>query len=99
VLEGSVFVAHNAGFDWRFLSAEIQRATRRPLQGRQLCTVRLARRMLPQVRRRNLDALCYHYGIDNAARHRAGGDALATAQILVRLLDAARDRGCHTLDD
>jgi DNA polymerase III subunit epsilon len=99
VLEGNVFVAHNAGFDWRFLSAEVQRATGRPLQGRQLCTVRLARRLLPQLRRRNLDSLCHFYGIDNIARHRAGGDAIATAQILLRLFDVARDRGCTTLDD
>jgi DNA polymerase III alpha subunit (gram-positive type) len=61
--------------------------------------VRLARRLLPQLRRRNLDSLCYFYGIDNTARHRAGGDAIATAQILLRLIDAARDRGCTTLDD
>ncbi|HEY4132036.1 MAG TPA: 3'-5' exonuclease, partial [Gemmatimonadaceae bacterium] len=99
VLEGSVFVAHNASFDWRFIASEIQRATGRKLHGRQLCTVRLARRLLPQLRRRNLDSLCYHYGIDNAARHRAGGDALATAQILLKLLDLARDRGCASVDD
>lgn len=99
VLEGNVFVAHNASFDWRFLSAEIERVTRRPLRGRKLCTVRLARRLLPQLRRRNLDALAHFYGIDNMARHRAGGDAIATAHVLLRLLDAARDRGCHTLDD
>ncbi|HEX4681995.1 MAG TPA: 3'-5' exonuclease [Gemmatimonadaceae bacterium] len=99
VLEGNVFVAHNAGFDWRFISAEVERVTRRPLVGRKLCTVRLARRLVPQLRRRNLDSLASFYGIDNAARHRAGGDALATAQILLRLLDAARDRGCASTDD
>jgi DNA polymerase-3 subunit epsilon len=99
VLEGHVFVAHNASFDWRFVSAEVARATRRPLAGRSLCTVRLARRILPQLRRRNLDALAAFYGVDNPARHRAGGDALVTAQILLRLLDAARDRGCASFDD
>jgi DNA polymerase-3 subunit epsilon len=99
VLEGNIFVAHNATFDWRFLSAEIERVTRRPLVGRKLCTVRLARRLLPQLRRRNLDSLANYYGIDNAARHRAGGDATATAQILLRLLDAATDRGCKTIED
>jgi DNA polymerase-3 subunit epsilon len=98
VLEGNVFVAHNASFDWRFLSAEIERVTRRPLEGRRLCTVRMARRLVPQLGRRNLDALSAYYGIENGARHRAGGDAIATAQVLLRLLDAARDRGCETLD-
>ena len=99
VLEGHVFVAHNATFDWRFLSAEIERVTRRPLRGRRICTVKLARKVLPHLRRRNLDALQNFYGVDNPARHRAGGDATATAAIFLRLLDAARDRGYSSLDD
>jgi DNA polymerase-3 subunit epsilon len=99
VLEGHVFVAHNADFDWRFLSAEIERATYRPLQGRRICTVKLARKVLPQLRRRNLDALQNFYGVENHARHRAGGDAVATASVFLRLLDGARDRGWSSLDD
>jgi DNA polymerase-3 subunit epsilon len=99
VLESNVFVAHNATFDWRFLSAEIERVTRRPLEGRKLCTVRMARRLVPQLRRRNLDSITSFYGIAITSRHRAGGDAAATAKVLLRLLDAARDRGCVTVDD
>jgi DNA polymerase-3 subunit epsilon len=99
VLEGHVFVAHNASFDWRFISAEVERATRRPLHGRTLCTVRMARKLLPQLRRRNLDSVTAFYGIDIGARHRAGGDALATAHVLLRLLDEARDRGCASFED
>jgi DNA polymerase-3 subunit epsilon len=98
-LEGSVFVAHNAGFDWRFLSNEITRATRRPLVGQRLCTVRMARHFLPQLRRRNLDSLSDYYGIVNTARHRAGGDAMATAKVFLRYLREARSRDCDTLDD
>lgn len=99
VLEGHVFVAHNANFDWRFLSAEVERATGRPLLGRRICTVRLARRLVPTLQRRNLDAVAHHFGIINHARHRAGGDALATARALMRLLDAAADRGIVSLDE
>lgn len=98
-LEGSVFVAHNAGFDWRFLSNEITRATRRPLVGQRLCTVKMARHFLPQLRRRNLDSLSDYYGIVNSARHRAGGDAMATAKVFLRFLKEARSRECDTLDD
>jgi len=98
-LEGSVFVAHNAGFDWRFLSNEIARATRRPLVGQRLCTVRMARHFVPQLRRRNLDSLSDYYGIVNTARHRAGGDAMATAKVFLRFLKEARSRDCDTLDD
>jgi DNA polymerase-3 subunit epsilon len=99
VLEGRVFVAHNAGFDWRFLSIEVERATGRRLEGVSLCTVRMLKRLVPNLRRRNLDAVAVHYGIEITARHRAGGDAVATAQVFLRLLKAARARGCTTLDD
>jgi DNA polymerase III subunit epsilon len=96
-LDGHVFVAHNAGFDWRFVSAEVARASGRELTGRRLCTVRLARRLLPQLRRRSLDWVAGHYGVEipPGQRHRAAGDAIATAHCLIRLLDDARSHGCE----
>jgi DNA polymerase-3 subunit epsilon len=99
VLRGHLFVAHNAAFDWRFVSGELSRFGGQQLMGEKLCTVKLARAVVPNIRRRSLDSLSYYYGIENHARHRAGGDALATAKVLLRLLSAARDRGCETLDD
>ncbi len=96
-LDGHVFVAHNAGFDWRFVSAEVARVSGRVLSGRRLCTVRLARRLLPQLRSRSLDWVAQHYDVEipRAARHRAGGDAIATAHCLIRLLEDARGHGCE----
>jgi DNA polymerase III subunit epsilon len=96
-LDGNVFVAHNASFDWRFVSAEVARSTGRELTGRRLCTVRLARRLLPQLRSRSLDWVARHYGVEIplGMRHRAAGDALATAHCLLRLLDDARGHGCE----
>ena len=99
IMDGHVFVAHNARFDWGFVSMEVSRATGRELAGRQLCTVRLARRLLPQLRRRSLDFVADHYNVGIAARHRAMGDALATAHVLVGLLRDAADRGCETWGD
>ncbi len=100
-LEGHVFVAHNAAFDWRFVSAEVARSRGRELTGRRLCTVRLARRLLPQLRSRSLDWVARHYDvqIEPGKRHRAAGDALATAHCLLRLLDDARNRGCERWSD
>lgn len=89
-LEGHIFVAHNATFDWNFVAAEVRRAVGRQLRGNRLCTVRLARRLLPQLPRRSLDWVTRHYGIEIAARHRAAGDAVATAHVLLRLLRDAR---------
>ena len=99
VLSGHVFVAHNADFDWRFVTHEVQRATGQRLSGRRLCTVRLARRVLPQLRSRRLDSVANYYGVEILARHRAAGDAVATAHVLLRLLDEARDRECRGWDD
>lgn len=94
-LEGHVFVAHNAPFDWRFVSHAVESATGRVLDGERLCTVRLARKLLPELPRRNLDSVARHYDafLPDDVRHRAGGDAHATAQVLLGLLRdaAARD--------
>lgn len=99
VLEGlkeRVFVAHNAPFDWRFVTSEIARASGLQLTGDRLCTVRLARALLPQLPRRSLDSVTHYFGVEIAARHRAMGDALATGHVLTRLFRVAEDRGVTT---
>ena len=98
MLQGKVFVAHNAAFDWRFVTAEVARATGQRLEGERLCTVRLARKLLPALRSRRLDALAHYYGITIEGRHRAGGDARATAALLLRLLRELADHGCLTFE-
>jgi DNA polymerase-3 subunit epsilon len=98
-LEGCVFVAHNARFDWAFVSTEIERATGLLLQGPRVCTVRLARKLLPDLPRRNLDTVSYHFGIEIEGRHRATGDAVAAAKCLGKLLKLAQNNGAHTLND
>ncbi|MEP6904853.1 MAG: 3'-5' exonuclease [Gemmatimonadales bacterium] len=99
VIAGNVFAAHNANFDWRFICAEVFRASGQQLAGRRLCTVKLARKILPQLPRRSLDHVANYYGVEISGRHRAAGDAIATAHCLIRMLDDAADRGCVTWDD
>ena len=98
-LEGNVFVAHNAQFDWSFLSHEIQRTSGARISGNQLCTVKLAKKLLPHLPRRSLDYVANYYGIEIQGRHRAAGDAIATARCLLRMLEAAADQGCTTWED
>ena len=97
-LEGHIFVAHNASFDWRFVSHEVFRGTGQALDGTTLCTVRLARKVLPQLPRRNLDSVANHYAVDipPQVRHRAAGDAIATAKVLLGLLRDVADRDVTT---
>jgi len=98
-LAGRVFVAHNARFDWGFISAEVRRARDLALDGPRLCTVRLARRLVKGVRSCGLDNLTQYFGFANPARHRAAGDALVTADLLDRLLRLAHEEGARTLQD
>ena len=96
---GRVFVAHNARFDWGSLSAEYGRVANAALDElatAQLCTVRLARRLLSHLPRRNLDAVAWHYGVAIDGRHRAAGDARATAHILLGLLRDAERSGVYS---
>ena len=92
-LEGRVFVAHNAGFDWRFVGWELEGATGRRLEAPVLCTVRMARRLVPEIRSRSLDALQHFFDVRNEARHRAYGDARATARVFRKLMFRVFDSG------
>jgi DNA polymerase-3 subunit epsilon len=82
--EGAVFVAHNARFDYGFLREEFARLgyayTRK-----QLCTVRLSKKMLPELRSHSLDSLIRHFDLSVDKRHRALDDALATAEVFTRI--------------
>jgi DNA polymerase-3 subunit epsilon len=86
----AAFVAHNAAFDTGFVRRGLDEHGLPPLRVPVLCTRRLGRRLLPRLRAYNLDALCAQFGISNRARHRALGDAEATARLLIELLALVR---------
>ena len=75
-LADCVFVAHNARFDHGFLKHSFARIGR-PFSARPLCTVRLSRRLFPDVQGHGLDAVAARHGLTIAGRHRALGDARA----------------------
>ncbi len=83
------FVAHNAAFDHGFVRRAFDQWGFPAYRGPVLCTCKLARRLIPDLGRYNLDHLCAHLGISNRARHRALGDAKATASALIDLLHLA----------
>jgi len=78
-LEGRLFVAHNARFDYGFVRNELKRAGH-AFDARLACTVKLSRRFYPGMPRHNLDALIAHHELPCAARHRALPDAMALWQ-------------------
>jgi DNA polymerase III subunit epsilon len=97
LVDGAVVVAHNASFDCNFLSSAFARAGM-PWQGERLCTLRLARRLIPGLHSYRLDSLCAFLGFSFVQRHRAGPDAEATLSLLQHLLTAAIERGVDALD-
>src|SRR3989344_3772169 len=98
-LSGTIFVGHNAGFDYGFVSYEFKRAGLN-FYSPKLCTVLLGRKLLPQLANAHLDALSDYYGITISARHRALPDAQATAYILNKFLEIAKEKyGAKTFFD
>lgn len=89
MLEGHVFVAHNVNFDYGFLK-RISRSWLK-FSPTKLCTVRLSRKIFPELKSHALGSLCQYFEIDNFARHRAMGDARATAILLDILLKMNRE--------
>lgn len=73
-LEGRLFIAHNARFDYGFLQNELKRAGH-DFRATVLCTVKLSRKLYPQYPKHNLDSLIERHGLDVGDRHRALGDA------------------------
>jgi DNA polymerase-3 subunit epsilon len=94
-------IAHNAGFDFGFLNAELALCAREPIcTSRMVDTVALARKRHPGAKL-SLDALCTRYGIDRSHRVKHGAllDAELLAQVYVELkggrqigLELAADR-------
>ncbi len=90
-LEGTVFVAHNSQFDYGFVRNELARSGL-DLEIPQLCTRKLSSRIFPHLQRKALDHVCRHLGIKIGGRHRAYGDARATAHLLIELLELISER-------
>jgi DNA polymerase-3 subunit epsilon len=90
LLHGQIFVAHNVNFDHSFVKYHLA-AAGYDLQCNKLCTVRLSRKILPGMPSYSLGKLCHHIGIGNQARHRAAGDADATAELFTMLLNSDKE--------
>ena len=85
MLQGRIFVAHNVNFDYSFVKHHLA-ASGLELNAQKLCTVRLARKVFPSLPSYSLGNLCRHFNIIIENRHRAGGDATATARLFDHIL-------------
>ncbi len=84
LLDGCVFVAHNARFDYSFIRNEYKRLGV-PYSSKQLCTVKLSRLLFPNFRHHNLDSIIERFEIECKRRHRALDDALVIWDFLQKI--------------
>jgi DNA polymerase-3 subunit epsilon len=99
-LHGTVFVAHNAGFDLGFVNAALTRLDYEPVPGPPVCTAKLAKRVVwPEVPNVKLRTLARYFRTRVQPVHRALADAEATAEVLQGLLDLGGRLGIVTLGD
>ncbi len=74
LLEGGLFIAHNARFDHSFMKNALK-AAGQTLENQVLCSVKLSRKLFPQHAKHNLDSIMERHGLIAEARHRALADA------------------------
>lgn len=86
ITEDCILVAHNAQFDYRILCTEFKRLGF-DFERKSLCTVELAKDLIPNQASYSLGKLVRSLGIPVADRHRAAGDAMATVKLFKMLLD------------
>jgi len=86
LLQDKVFVAHNVNFDYSFVHHHLKHCGYE-LHNRKLCTIRLARKLVPGHRSYGLGNICHLLSIPHEDKHRAMGDAAATALLFSQLVE------------
>jgi DNA polymerase-3 subunit epsilon len=96
LLNGRIFVAHNVSFDYSFVHYLLGRSGFQ-WSAPKLCTIKLSRRVFPGLEKYGLGSLTRDLGIRIEGRHRAWGDAAATAQVLTMAIEKEGMSPIHSL--
>ena len=94
-VEGAVLVGHNVQFDCSFVAA----ARGESLPNSVLDTLKLARTLVPGLRRYRLGSLAGHFGVRQVPNHRALSDAAATAEVFAKLQKLLKSAGVRTVGE
>ena len=87
----SILVAHNLQFDKSFLKSELYQIGREEFKNSQICTLKIARKLYPELKSKSLKSLVSHFRILHKGVHRALGDAKATAEILIKMMKPLKE--------
>jgi len=94
----SVLVAHNAGFDTKFIK-KYAKDMGRKVDNTVVDTMTLGHILCPELGKFTLDRICKHLGVKLENHHRAVDDATATADVFKRFLKMLKEREVYTVDD
>jgi DNA polymerase-3 subunit alpha (Gram-positive type) len=89
----SALIAHNAEFDFSFIKAQSEKLGLKPLDNSVICTVKIARYLIPHLQNHKLHTVASHFGLRVQNRHRAIGDVELTFQIWVNFLPMLEEKG------
>ena len=100
LIGSTLVVGHNVGFDFGFLNAELKLAGQPALVNESIDTLGLAMSLLTGLRKPNLASVAQALGVPPVGRklHRAGADAVLTAEVARRLVGLAQERGARSVD-
>ena len=96
----SVLSGHNLSFDHSFFSSEFLRCGLEPLYNEQVCTLKIARRIFPELKSKSLSSVTQFLNLRNPSSHRALADAEVTARILIKMIKKLKkESNIKTIDD
>ncbi len=90
-IDDNILIAHNLAFDQGFIKAELKNCNREKINNPGVCTVKLARRLYPDLRSKSLGSVSSHLRLKNKDAHRAFGDAEVTAKVLIKMLKSLKE--------
>jgi DNA polymerase III epsilon subunit family exonuclease len=98
-VEDRPLIAHNAEFDLPFLNHHLDLALGKKLANRQICTLKLSRKIVPGLPSYRLGKLADHFAIPAPVVHRAHGDVEITFNLWLKLVGLLEQKGITTLEN
>ena len=96
--DGHVLIAHNSDFDVSFLKHHISKYLKREIDNKVLCTLKLARILVPGLKNYKLGTIAEHFQIPIPSAHRAMGDCEVTYGLWNKLIDILISKNIQSID-